>query len=231
MNTFDNEIIYFISQFSQISRTVDLAVGLLARNNFFKGGVLVAILWWIWFRHNNSASIERKYVISTIFSCIIAIVISKVFTTILKFRLRPMHEYELGPYFPSNVLPNYLDNASSIPSDHAVVFFSLSIGLLFISRKIGIFAILYTFILIAFPRMYLGLHYPSDILFGAIIAICTVCACNIFILRTSVTQLILDWSNTNSACFYLLFFIISFELANLFENSRPILFFIYRLFN
>ena len=49
----------------------------------------------------------------------------------------------------------------SFMSDHSLVAGALAVGLLFAVRKIG-FAVLALALLMAFTRVYVGAHYPSD---------------------------------------------------------------------
>jgi len=230
VNVFDTEIITFVNQLSRLSWTVDASIALLAKNNLFKGGVLVTLLWWSWFNNNESRSLKHKYVISTLLSCMFAVAIARALALTLPFRNRPLHEQDLDFEIPQSITSNVLQGMSSFPSDHAVLFFSISAGLLFVSRGLGIFAILYTVIFIALPRIYLGYHYPTDILVGALIGITVCWIGNIFFVRTTAVETISSWSVSKPAFFYALFFIVSFEVANLFGNSRSIMLFVYTVF-
>lgn len=58
----------------------------------------------------------------------------------------------------------------SFPSGHTMTAFASAFILMFTNRRLSIAAII-TATLIAFSRMYLYVHFPSDILFGIIIAI------------------------------------------------------------
>jgi undecaprenyl-diphosphatase len=64
-----------------------------------------------------------------------------------------------------------LNNWNSFPSDHSMFFFALSTGLWSINRTAGLVAFLWTIIVIDFPRVYLGIHYPSDVLAGLVMGI------------------------------------------------------------
>jgi hypothetical protein len=60
-----------------------------------------------------------------------------------------------------------LSGWSSFPSDHACLFFALATGLCLISPVIGGLALLHASLIVSLPRIYLGLHYPTDVLAGA----------------------------------------------------------------
>ena len=59
---------------------------------------------------------------------------------------------------------------SSFPSGHAAFFFALSTVIYFYNKKAGILFFLASF-LISISRVFCGIHWPSDILAGAIIGI------------------------------------------------------------
>lgn len=56
----------------------------------------------------------------------------------------------------------------SFPSDHAALAFAIAIAVLLAHRKWGI-ALLVMAVLVALGRVFVGVHYPSDVLAGAIV--------------------------------------------------------------
>ena len=56
----------------------------------------------------------------------------------------------------------------SFPSDHSTAAFAIAFAVFFLSRKVGIgFLIVAT--LVALSRVFVGLHYPSDVVAGVLI--------------------------------------------------------------
>ncbi len=53
----------------------------------------------------------------------------------------------------------------SFPSDHSVMAGATAAGLLLVSRKLGLVAVVAA-LLMAFARVYVGAHYPGDVLAG-----------------------------------------------------------------
>jgi len=223
MNTFDAAVITYVNQFSQHSQTVDKALTFLFDNHLLKGGVLATIIWWAWFRSDEHQSHNRKHIISTLISCVVAIIVARGLALTLPFRLRPLHQEGLNFLPPYGVKLTTLGGWSSFPSDHAVLFTTLSIGLLFVSRKVGTFAVLYTALFICFPRIYLGYHYPTDIIAGAIIGMTVALLSNVRLVNSKYVQLIENRSYSKPYMFYPLFFLFTYQIADMFASGRSII--------
>jgi len=74
------------------------------------------------------------------------------------------------PYVDNNVNLLFEHNELSFPSGHAAFFFAVSMVVFCYNKKIGIVFFLSS-ILIVIARVFSGIHWPSDILAGAIIGI------------------------------------------------------------
>jgi undecaprenyl-diphosphatase len=62
------------------------------------------------------------------------------------------------------------DGGVSLPSDHATAAFTLAFAIaMFLSRRWGI-VLLIAAVLIGFARIWVGVHYPGDILAAAVVA-------------------------------------------------------------
>lgn len=212
----------------------DLLVELVANNKLFKGGVMVSVMWYLWFKMNAFKHTKvREHILITLLTSIVAIAVGKSLALLMPFRYRPIHDPNLDFKMPFGIFEASETNngilLSSMPSDHAVLYFSLAIGLYFISKKIGLIAILYTFFIIGLPRIYLGLHYPTDILVGAIIGVSIGVLGNLMLTNNKIIKTLLNYSVDKPQIFYALFFLFSYQIADLFTDSYDLVKTIWKL--
>jgi len=222
MNSFDFEIITWLNQFSQHSWTFDKTMVFIAYNNLLKAFVLIAIMWWAWFKSGERCEHNREYILITLFSTIFAIAAARALAFMLPFRFRPLHTDSLHFLIPEGELRMALEGWSSFPSDHAVMFFTLATGLFFVSKRMGIFACAYTTLFIAFPRVYLGIHYPTDIIAGTVLGVAIALIANIYFVKNKYIQLIVKWSYTLPEYFYPVFFLVTYQITDMFDDSRAL---------
>jgi len=220
MNNFDTGIVRFLNEFSQQSPVFDHVVAYLGDSNLLKGGIIVALLWMLWLRPGDDIEQRRRTILRTLTGCAVAILVARGLAVLLPFRSRPLHDDNLSFALPLGFDPRALEGWSSFPSDHAALFFGLAAGIFSLSKKIGWFILLHAILIVSLPRLYLGIHYPTDIVVGAIIGWFCVWLAN----RLSPT----DWFagyclgvlNKHPSFFYICFYLITFQIAVLFDDVR-----------
>jgi membrane-associated phospholipid phosphatase len=222
VNTFDREILLYISKFDFRSRRFDYVVNVISDLNLIHL-VLVAMLWWIWFRNRSSTRRDREIVVSTILASFVALCAGRLLAHWLPFRVRPFVNPELGITFPLDSPETHaLRMWSAFPSDHAMMWCALAAGVFLVSKRLGVIALLYTIVLICLPRIYLGLHHPTDILAGAALGI-SICLVLCYApIRRRIAAPILDWSASHEAAFHVAIFLLSFEITSQFEEIRTL---------
>lgn len=219
---FDAAFIQYINQFAYHSKLFDKLVVLLTHNDLLKGGVFVLLICWGWFKVDERQALKRSLTVTTFFSSLIAEFVTRAVSFLTPFRFRPEHDHNLNFILPYNAPPGTMDGWSSFPSDHASLYFALSTGLFFISRKVGIFAFLYTVIFIALPRTYMGLHYPSDLIAGALIGIASAVCVNVYMSRSNIVRFVTQSADSYPEYFYPVFVLFLCQVYELFSSAREL---------
>ncbi|MEK7562264.1 MAG: phosphatase PAP2 family protein [Patescibacteria group bacterium] len=104
---------------------------------------------------------------------VLAIISGAVSRFIIGFIIRFLW-FRPRPFLAQNFIPliNQSPAEASFPSGHALFYFALATIVYFYNKNLGILFFISSF-LIALSRVFVGVHWPSDILAGAIIGILT----------------------------------------------------------
>jgi undecaprenyl-diphosphatase len=116
----------------------------------------------LWFEGRDWSTRERnqRAVLMGILALMAANVALKL-CNLLYFRPRP---FQVGPV----TLLFYRPTDSSLPSNVAVVGFSLAVSVWSANRKAGL-GLAVVALLLGFARIFCGVHYPADVLAGALL--------------------------------------------------------------
>ncbi len=194
----------------------------LSDSILIKGGLIMALMWWIWFQDKDKSIVRktRATVLATIIGTLGVLLLVKFLALILPVRLSPMHNPDLPFLVPYGLKPTSFKGWSSFPSDHAALFFALATGILMTSRRLGCFVFFYVAVIVAMPRIYLGLHYPTDIIGGAVLGIGITMLVNMPSFKIPITNPFLNWLEKHPASFYAILFVLTFEITELFLSVR-----------
>lgn len=160
MNSIDISIFRSINNLAEI-RLLDPLGIFLAKYSIY---VLAIFLVFKWFQKRDDTQ-YRVYLLISILTAFS----SEMFGKIVAGRMY----YHTQPFTVLNnvhqLIPKTVGN--SYPSDHTIIFFSFMIILFFCTKTWSRYNYLLVAILVAISRVFVGVHYPSDIFFGMLIAI------------------------------------------------------------
>lgn len=130
--------------------------------------VLLLAVGWLLGRRQADATDRFALVLLAGVGAVVAEGLNKEVFTALSERPRPCIAHPAARHLLDCTA------SSSFPSDHAMIAGSLAAGLWLVNRYVAMIATVAA-VLLAFGRIYVGVHYPSDVLAGLVIgAIITV---------------------------------------------------------
>lgn len=160
----DYKIFQSINQFAGKSSFLDQFVILFS----LYGPILFGlVLVWLWFSKKGNKDENRKIVLLAFTVAVITLGIDKVIE-LSYFRPRP---------FVNNTVTMLVEKSNldpSFPSNHSAGAFALALTILWKRRRVGVILLIAAFSM-ALSRIYIGVHYPLDVIVGALIALSVSC--------------------------------------------------------
>lgn len=183
----------------------------------------IILIWGVWFSGvKGERDHTREKVVTTILLSFVAIAVGRVLASVLPHRTRPIFDQQSGVIPLDWVDLSLLDGWSAFPSDHAILFVALGVGLFLANRIAGTIALFHAAIIVCLPRIAVGWHWPTDIFAGAAIGVILV-----LVLYTPVSALV---RRTSIIPFFLkreyigypILFLVTFEMSIMFSNVRQL---------
>ena len=154
----DNSILQFI-QINMRSSIIDKVMILITS---LCNGAIIWMLIGIIFLINKK---YRRYGLMIIFALMLCFIVGNLSLKPLVARIRP---FDAVPLLDGLLIKAPID--FSFPSGHTMCSFASAVVMFYMNKRIGIFALILSF-LIGFSRLYLYVHYPSDVFLGMVIGI------------------------------------------------------------
>lgn len=127
--------------------------------------IAVAIILYLWFIGNKQLGIEKRYTaMYTIFSSAIALVINAIIHLVY-YHPRPFVTHHVHQLVPHTV-------DSSFVSDHAVLVFAIAWTFIMRNERFK-YPIFIWAIVVGISRIYVGVHYPFDVIGSALLSCAT----------------------------------------------------------
>ncbi len=162
VNGFDSAVEHAINGAAGHNALLDF-VGILFGKYAPEIWVLIFIIIWFWPPYRQSRS--RKAIVYAVASGVLALVLNLIITHFAPYRPRP---FVMEPHTVTQLVSHARD--SSFPSDHAAGSFGFATGLFYMSPAVGILGVVLAFI-VAWGRVFVGVHWPTDVLFGGLVGI------------------------------------------------------------
>jgi membrane-associated phospholipid phosphatase len=209
----------WLNAFAARSTLLDFAVYGLTYN-IFSGAVLLAFVWYCWFAAGSQA--DRSRILVSLVATFVAGALSRVLQLVLPTHPRPLHDPALAFTPPLKVDPTLLSHWNSFPSDHAAVYFGLGLVVYLARPRLG-FLIFGVVVVLDLARIYLGLHFPTDVIGGGAFGLLVVIALYRNPVLLSLSNRLLRYERGAPAFFYSGAFFVSYGMANLFDEVRSVL--------
>jgi membrane-associated phospholipid phosphatase len=213
----DLRIYHFLSRFAG-NWFIDRVVAFPDSNQIVKGVPVFAAYWWVWFRRGSDREKRRKVIIAIMSATMLAVMVTKILAAVSPYRLRPIYVPNLEHNW-SIPIPHFFAQWNSFPSDTATYFCALAFGFIVLFPRLKVPIVLYTAAWFCFPRVYLGYHYASDVVVGAVIGVAVVWAVlRAEWLQSAIVPRVVAFADLRPQVFYAAAFLISFEMAAIFSD-------------
>jgi len=223
----DFALMHWINQFVGRWPWFDLAVYHVSGSEFLKGIAIVTVYWYFLFEHAKQETepkeVEARATLLTVLILVVpAMVVARGLARLLPYRERPFFDPGLHFQWPYHVDADQFIRWSSFPSDHAALFSALAMGLFFRSKRVGAAVFAYVVAVTFFPRIYMGYHWPSDILAGFVLGILVAYVALIPTVR-SWSKRLYEECNRHSGLYAASLFLLTYEIGTLFNGPRLLL--------
>ena len=220
----DDSILLALTSLVGRSAAFDGAMEGLSHASLANGVFVMTIFWWYWFRQSAPATTRRtrEQLLGAMIAAVAGLFVARVMAQTLPFRLRPRFEPALHLAWPA--APDALSfvDWSAFPSDHAVMFSALAVGLWFVSWRAGLALLLFAVFIVSLPRVYYGLHYPTDIFAGMALGALFAYGMNGIPASRGIAGRLVLLEHRSPRGFQTALFVVAFEFATMFNGVRSI---------
>jgi membrane-associated phospholipid phosphatase len=208
----------------QTNLGMDLATFLL-QNPLMTTWVFAAVSYAYWSKQDDR-TVERRVDLLRI-----------VAASVLSFVLAALLDVKIGWASPARTMgfqslfPSYLwgtGSSNSFPSHSTMIYLIVSLGLLRLNRVAGLLLVPVTFLVISFPRVYVGGHYPIDVAGSVLLALLSLAAIDLLLTNSPITRGF-SWAATRGQDSEVFFFLWLYELADGFRSAEDTVHFAIRL--
>jgi membrane-associated phospholipid phosphatase len=213
----DLRIVHLFGPLETKSFWVD-ATDTLSQTALVNGFVYAFSLFLFWPWSENSTHRPSQRVMLTIFiGSIIGVLGSAVLQHLIHWPA-PASYPSLKPLYALH--SPQIRNANSFPSDSATVYSTVAFGVAAYSKRLSIALIVWLLIVVAPIKIFVGAHYPTDILTGLLLGFCSLELARILVTRLPQIENFVVGFET---LFRSILFLWLFEIGNEFKDVGGLL--------
>jgi membrane-associated phospholipid phosphatase len=139
----------------------DTAARFVAENPLVSSFIIAAIFYHFWQIRDERTLWRRRYLIGIIVACVVAVSVTGILRPWLHWP-SPSRSVDFRDLFPAYLWGTGTDN--SFPSHSTLVYILVAFGFWPLSRTISVLSVVFVLLFISLPRIYVGGHYPIDVL-------------------------------------------------------------------
>jgi len=163
----DLPVLMMLQKVVHVSELLDILFDTVLTRPSFKIMPFVVFVLYVYFCTQNAK--RNALLVECAAAAIITLVLSRAMQNLMPLRPRPIHADIPGFVIPYGMSENVLHNWSSFPSDTASLAAALAAAIFCYSKRWGIAAFAWAVLAVSLPRVYAGMHYLSDVIFGLVL--------------------------------------------------------------
>ncbi|MEY9944112.1 phosphatase PAP2 family protein [Kitasatospora sp. GAS1066B] len=128
-------------------------------------GLFAVFMIWGWWQARRADSVVMARVLASPLIVVAVYVVNSILKSLV-------HEVRPCQQLPSTVTVETCPGVGdwSFPSNHSVIAFAAAVALFFAYRRLGAIALVAA-VLMAASRVWIGVHYPHDVVVGSLVGI------------------------------------------------------------
>ena len=162
------------------------------RNPLISTLIYAIAFYFFWWKLDDQTQARRNHLMGVICACVLS-VLSTGLTRIWIAWPAPALSQQFQILFPNSLWGRGTTNC--FPSHSTLVYLTVAIGFLHLNRRVAIFLIPFTFLTVSLPRIYVGGHYPIDVVGAVVLSVAASLAVWFMMTSTHFTNA-LTWVST-----------------------------------